>query len=110
MVDIRVRNQDSNVVTQSNNVNAIDLPDNVASNVSLNVAPEDVASYARQGDDLIVQLANGETITIADFFLQPGGETNRLYLGEDEPLFRANVIGGAILGHGSGGVVLSRAA
>lgn len=51
--------------------------------VSLNLAPGSVLSYTRQGSDLVIELADGQTITLADWFDTAPGVQNHLYLSSD---------------------------
>lgn len=51
--------------------------------VSLNLSPSSVAGYERSGQDLLIQLIDGRTITISGFFVDPGMAENRLYLSSD---------------------------
>lgn len=51
--------------------------------VSLNLTPSSVTGYERSGQDLLVRLADGRTITLAGFFEDPGMPENRLYLSSD---------------------------
>ena len=39
-----------------------------ASDISLNLLPGEVVSMQRQGGDLVLELANGETITLQGYF------------------------------------------
>ncbi|WP_143735551.1 BapA/Bap/LapF family prefix-like domain-containing protein, partial [Microbulbifer mangrovi] len=43
--------------------------------VKLAMAQEDILSFSRSGDDLIVQLASGEVITIENFYLADASST-----------------------------------
>ncbi|TCL09085.1 Ig-like domain-containing protein [Shimia isoporae] len=54
-----------------------------ASEVSLNLSPMDVTSYTRQGGDLVVTLASGETITLQGYFTGDMAEDRDLYLSKD---------------------------
>lgn len=56
---------------------------NDGDSVSLNISPQSVLSYARQGDDLIVELSDGRRIVLADWFDVAPGIENRLYLSTD---------------------------
>ena len=51
--------------------------------ISLNLAPAQVAGYARQGGNLIVSLADGREIVVAGFFEAPVGLENKLYLSDN---------------------------
>jgi len=58
-----------------------------ASDVSLNVLMADLSTFVRNGDDLVITLANGEKITFEGFFAVEGAldtdETSRLLLSKD---------------------------
>jgi|GEM_PF-4547889 len=41
-------------------------------NFILNATPADIANYARQGSDLVIEFANGQTVTIENFFAGAG--------------------------------------
>jgi len=43
------------------------------SNFILSVSSSDIANYARQGNDLVIELTNGQSITIRDFFVNGSG-------------------------------------
>ena len=51
--------------------------------LSLNLSPGSVIGYTRDGDDLVIELADGRTITLADWFHPEGVPPNRLYLSTD---------------------------
>ena len=51
--------------------------------LSLNLTPQSVIGYSRQGNDLLIELSDGRTITVADWFDAPGDTPNRLYLSSD---------------------------
>ncbi|MDM4431092.1 BapA/Bap/LapF family prefix-like domain-containing protein, partial [Klebsiella oxytoca] len=42
---------------------------NTQSVVLLHVKREDISSYIRQGNDLVLKLHNGDTVTIKNFFV-----------------------------------------
>ncbi|TKD61453.1 BapA prefix-like domain-containing protein, partial [Cobetia marina] len=54
-----------------------------ASDVSLDITPQDIASLSRSGDDLVLTLQNGEVITLDGFYVDPQ-EQSHLYLEGDE--------------------------
>ncbi|MBR9799764.1 MAG: BapA prefix-like domain-containing protein [Gammaproteobacteria bacterium] len=56
---------------------------NEASDVSLDISPQDIASLSRSGDDLVLMLQNGEVITLDGFYIDPQ-EQSHLYLEGDE--------------------------
>lgn len=51
--------------------------------LSLNLSPGSVIGYTRDGMDLVIELADGRTITLADWFQPEGAPPNRLYLSTD---------------------------
>jgi len=59
----------------------IDLSEYGAKDISLNLSNSEISSMVRQGDNLVIYLANGETIILADFYLEnEDGKENRLLL------------------------------
>ena len=51
--------------------------------LSLNISPQSVIGYTRAGNDLVIELVDGRTITVADWFDAPAETPNRLYLSTD---------------------------
>ncbi|MGR3503221.1 Ig-like domain-containing protein [Pseudaestuariivita sp.] len=51
--------------------------------VSLNLAQNDLRGYFRDGDQLVITLADGRVVTIDDYFADTGVPTTRLYLSTD---------------------------
>lgn len=49
--------------------------------VSLNLSRQSVASYARQGDDLVLTLIDGRTVVLDGYFT--AGTANQLYLSQN---------------------------
>jgi hypothetical protein len=68
-----------------------DLALNKPSVVQMPVAPNQVASVSRSGQDLVVNLKNGEHVKVANFFnTGPDGVTNDMvFQGEDGALWQA---------------------
>jgi hypothetical protein len=54
-----------------------------AKDVSLNLTPDDIAGYLRQGDDLVIHLATGEAITLENYFLTVDGEDRALFISKN---------------------------
>ncbi|KAF1072833.1 MAG: hypothetical protein GAK45_00048 [Pseudomonas citronellolis] len=54
-----------------------------ASDVALDVHPEAVAGYSREGGDLVVHLKDGENLRIANYYA-PGQAPSHLYLVDDQ--------------------------
>ncbi len=61
------------------------LTQNTATDISLNLDRSDVVDLTKKGNDLVVELANGEVIVIKDFYTaNEDGKKNRLFLSDDE--------------------------
>jgi len=60
------------------------------SNITLNIARDAIASYTKDGADLVVQLKNGETLRIADFYADPQ-KPSQLLLTEGDQLVSADL-------------------
>ncbi|PNU06722.1 Ig-like domain-containing protein [Novosphingobium guangzhouense] len=68
------------------------------SSVALNVQPEAVSGYAREGSDLVVHLKTGETLRVSNFYADPS-KLSHLMLVEEDHLVAvdvAQVSGGAL--------------
>lgn len=68
------------------------------SNVALNLAPETVAGYSREGTDLLVHLRTGEVLRIANFYVDPS-KLSQVMLVQENHLVTADVAqisGGAL--------------
>lgn len=67
------------------------LPLSESSHVALNIPPEAVTSYTREGSDLIVQMQNGEVLRISNFYAA-AEQPSQLYLvGEEEQLLAVDL-------------------
>ncbi len=67
------------------------LPLSESSHVALNIPPEAVTSYTREGSDLIVQMQNGEVLRISNFY-SAAEQPSQLYLvGEEEQLLAVDL-------------------
>ncbi len=53
------------------------------SEVSLNLSPNEISGYVQQGNDLIVHLVSGETLTLTNYFSATDGEDRELFLSKD---------------------------
>lgn len=62
--------------------------------ISLNLSPGSVVAYQQQGTDLIVQLVDGRSIVLANFFGAPAGQENKLYLSSNDEISEVRVSGG----------------
>ncbi|WP_270729626.1 Ig-like domain-containing protein [Shimia sp. Alg240-R146] len=59
------------------------IPVSQATDVSLNLSPLDVTAYTRQGGDLVITLASGETITLQGYFAGDLADERELFLSKD---------------------------
>ncbi len=67
------------------------LPLSESSHVALNIPPEAVARYTRDGSDLIVQMQDGEVLRISNFYAA-AEQPSQLYLvGEEEQLMAVDL-------------------
>ncbi|MET7142718.1 Ig-like domain-containing protein [Xanthomonas sp. PPL139] len=64
-----------------------------ASQVVLDVPPDRVAAYSREGDDLLVRMKNGETVRIVHFF-DSASEPSALFLTQEQDLLAVQFAGG----------------
>ncbi|SFK68588.1 Ig-like domain-containing protein [Shimia haliotis] len=67
------------------------VPVSQASDVSLNLSPMDVTSYTRQGGDLVITLASGETITLQGYFAGDLAEDRELFLSKDGQFHKVDI-------------------
>ncbi|KAB7776127.1 Ig-like domain-containing protein [Xanthomonas sp. LMG 12460] len=71
------------------------------SRVVLDMPPDAIAAYTREGDDLIVRMKSGEMLRVAHFF-DPAPEPSQLFLTQEERLVAVQFSGtgeaGALLG------------
>ena len=58
--------------------------------VRLDIDRSQITSLERQGNDLIVHLANGETIRVSNFYVQTNGAASDLVVREGDHLWLAN--------------------
>ena len=54
--------------------------------VSLNLARSSVIGYEQQGKDLMIKLADGQTVVLSGYFNEAPGDTNHLYLSSEGQL------------------------
>lgn len=64
------------------------------SDVSLNLYPGQIAGYERQGQALVVTLANGEILVIEGFFDGAGSPTSQLYVSAGGELYGVELAAG----------------
>lgn len=62
--------------------------------ISLNLSPGSVVAYQQQGTDLIVQLVDGRSIVLANYFGAPAGQENKLYLSSNDEISEVRVSSG----------------
>lgn len=62
--------------------------------ISLNLSPGSVVAYQQQGTDLIVQLVDGRSIVLANYFGAPAGQENKLYLSSNDAISEVRVSSG----------------
>lgn len=70
------------------------IPVGAGQHISLNLSPGSVVAYQQQGTDLIVQLVDGRSIVLANFFGAPIGQENKLYLSSNDQISEVRVSGG----------------
>lgn len=63
-INVTVKETGAEYTVDGNQVNL-----NTQSVVLLHVKREDIRSYTRQGNDLVLKLQNGDTVTIKNFFV-----------------------------------------
>jgi large repetitive protein len=62
--------------------------------ISLNLSPGSVVAYKQQGSDLVVQLTDGRTIVLSNYFATPEGVANKLYLSSNDEIVEVRVADG----------------
>lgn len=62
-----------------------------ASNVSLNIAPGQVVSYKIDGSNLVIELANGEMITLEGYFAGEMAPERELFLSKDGEFYSVDL-------------------
>lgn len=80
------------IVAAENQSNVISLGS--GQNISLNLSPGSVVAYQQKGKDLIVQLVDGRSIVLANYFGAPAGQENKLYLSSNDEIVEVRVKGG----------------
>ena len=79
-INVIVKETGAEYTVDGNQVNL-----NTQSVVLLHVKREDIRSYTRQGNDLVLKLQNGDTVTIKNFFVvDEHGQHSDLVLMDDE--------------------------
>jgi len=69
----------------------IEISREVATDISLNLAQNDIINLTRSGNNLIINLANGEAIIIENFYASNlDKKPNRLFISEDEEIVRVD--------------------
>ncbi|MBO9471991.1 BapA prefix-like domain-containing protein [Shimia sp. R10_1] len=54
-----------------------------AKDVSLNLTPDEISGYVQQGNDLVIHLASGETLTLENYFQSVNGEERALFISKN---------------------------
>ena len=67
-----------------------------SSNVALNVSPDAIASYTREGTDLVVQLQNGEVLRLSNFYPVDEVPSQLFLVGEEEQLVAVDLSQAAV--------------
>lgn len=62
--------------------------------ISLNLSPGSVVAYEQQGKDLIVQLTDGRTIVLSNYFVDADIAPNSLYLSSNDEIVEVRVADG----------------
>lgn len=62
--------------------------------ISLNLSPGSVVAYKQQGSDLVIQLVDGRSVVLSDYFAAPAGSENKLYLSSNDEIIEVRVNGG----------------
>ncbi len=60
--------------------------------VALNVAPESVTGFSRDGTDLVVTLQDGQTLRVVNFYGDPQKPSHLYLVDEDQELLRADLV------------------
>lgn len=74
----------NNINGEHNTVSLTDLKSLVSSSIILELSPEEVTDATRAGNDLVLVLRSGQTITIPDFFTNDPKLKNELILKDDD--------------------------
>ncbi|ROU00300.1 Ig-like domain-containing protein [Histidinibacterium lentulum] len=64
------------------------------SDISLNLYPGQIAGYGRQGQALVITLANGEVLVLEGFFDAAGNPTSQLYVSAGGELYGVELVAG----------------
>jgi large repetitive protein len=65
-----------------------------AQHISLNISPGTVVAYVQQGNDFLVQMTDGRTIILSNYFAAPLGQENKLFLSSNDEIVEVRVNGG----------------
>jgi len=81
MINFKISDRDFTKNVTEVTADRIDLSDRDSADISLNLSNSEISSMVRQGSDLVIYLANGEMIILADFYVEnEDGKENRLLL------------------------------
>ena len=67
-IDAKILLQDGSTRATNITTAQANLANVEAADISLNLSPDDIAQFSRSQDNLVLNLKNGETITLDDFF------------------------------------------
>ena len=71
------------------------IPATHGQEISLNLRQTEIAGYARDGSDLIINLADGRVVVLDGYFAAEGGAQSRLFISADGYLNEVTLIDGA---------------
>ena len=91
-IDAKILLQDGSTRATNITTAQANLANIEAADISLNLSPDDIAQFSRSQDNLVLNLKNGETITLDDFFEDHAdGKKNQLFLSEDNTISQVNL-------------------
>ena len=91
-IDAKILLQDGSTRATNITTAQANLANVEAADISLNLSPDDIAQFSRSQDNLVLNLKNGETITLDDFFEDHAdGKKNQLFLSEDNVISRVDL-------------------
>ncbi|MEQ8901889.1 MAG: Ig-like domain-containing protein [Roseovarius sp.] len=71
------------------------IPATHGQEISLNLRQTEIAGYARDGSNLIINLADGRVVVLDGYFAEEGGAQSRLFISADGYLNEVTLIDGA---------------
>ena len=90
MTTIDIISKTSGKVVETTTSNTINLKEN--SVVEIHISYEEVANYTREGNSLIINLKNGEKITIESYFDDPINSHHIVFDDKDGGLYWAEFV------------------